>query len=260
MKLKIVIQGITGRMGRHVFDTIKGIEDMCLIGGISRNPKSAQFLIENKQLPMYSSLTQLLSKQKADVLIDFSNADVLIETLPLAVKNGLHVVSGTTGIAQKTLKKFHQLALDNDKGIVIAPNFALGAIVLQKLAGIAGKFFNYVDVVETHHEEKKDSPSGTALSIAQSIADNGQFTSVDSEKETLKGTRGGVFKGINIHSVRLPGSSAHHQVVFGALGQTLTIKHDTISRECYMPGVVLAVKHVVLNTGLTFGLEKVLKI
>ena len=140
-------------MGLHVFEAIKNSQDMCLVAGISRNPKSAKFLVKNKQLPMYSSLTEFLSKEKADVLIDFSNADVLVETLPLAVKNQLHVVSGTTGIDQKILKKFNQLALDNDKGIVIAPNFALGAIVLQKLAGIAAKFFNYVDVLETLHEE-----------------------------------------------------------------------------------------------------------
>ena len=151
-----------------------------------------------------------------------------------------------------------ELSRKNRVGIMVAPNFALGAVVLNHLARIAARFFEYVDVFEAHHEAKIDAPSGTALKLARDIAAERRFIRKIPEAEPLPGTRGGDYNGVSIHSSRMPGRMAHHEVVFGAPGQTLTLRHDTISRECYMPGVLLAIKEVVKRREFMVGLEKVL--
>ena len=152
------------------------------------------------------------------------------------------------------------MSKEHGLGAFHAPNFTIGAILLQRIAALAAPYFHYVDIFEEHHEAKLDSPSGTALAIAKSIRDaapDDLETNVP-HRENLPGSRGAIYKGINIHSSRLPGRMAHHQVTFGGLGQTLTIRHDTINRECYMPGVLLAIRKVYEWNGLRIGLESLL--
>ena len=145
-------------------------------------------------------------------------------------------------------------------GIVVAPNFALGAVLMIHLAKVAGRFFDYAELTEMHHEAKIDAPSGTALAIARAAAagKGGEFIAPKAEKEILPGTRGGVLEGVSIHSGRMQGRMAHHELVFGTLGQTLTIRHDSISRESFMPGVVMAIREAVKGPGLTVGLDKIM--
>jgi 4-hydroxy-tetrahydrodipicolinate reductase len=169
---------------------------------------------------------------------------------------------GTTGLSDKDLKEIDTLALDYNKGAVVAANFAIGAVVLMHLAKIAAKYFDNAEIIELHHDKKVDAPSGTALATARLMieAHGKPFVYPKTEKETLKGTRGGQKDGLAIHSVRLPGLVASQEVIFGALGQTLSIRHDTISRECFMPGVILAVREVVKRHGLVYGLDSLLNL
>lgn len=176
----------------------------------------------------------------------------------VAVPRDVRPVIGTTGLSEKDLGTLDALSREHGVGILLVPNFALGAVVLTYLVRQAARFFEYADIFEAHHEAKIDAPSGTALAIARAIAEEKRFKRPVPQKEPLAGTRGGDYNGVAIHSTRMPGRLAHHEVVFGAPGQTLTLRHDTLSRECYMPGLLLAVKEVVKRRTLVIGLEEVL--
>ena len=177
-----------------------------------------------------------------------------------AAPSKVNVVVGSTGIQQDGIDEAAALANEHGVGIIIAPNFAMGAVVMTHLARIAAPFFDYADLTEMHHENKIDAPSGTALAIAQATVEGkgGAFTAPEAEKELVPGTRGGTLDGVTIHSARMPGRVAHHELVFGALGQTLTLRHDSVSRESFMPGVLLAIREVGSRPGLTVGLDKLL--
>ena len=141
---------------------------------------------------------------------------------------------------------------------MVAPNFALGAVVLNYIASIAADFFDYVEIIETHHDQKVDAPSGTALSLAKSLSNRKTFIQPPTLKETIQGTRGGDYNTVNIHSIRLPGKLAQHEVVFGSSGQTLSLRHDTLSRDCYIPAISLSLKKIIKIKGLVTGLETIL--
>jgi 4-hydroxy-tetrahydrodipicolinate reductase len=168
------------------------------------------------------------------------------------------MVLGASGLTNDHLKQLDALAHDNNIGIIVAPNFALGAVILKKLAEQAAAYFDYVDIIESHHEAKIDAPSGFAMALAQSLGDSKQFTRNVTEKENLPGSRGGEYNGVSIHSIRMPGRTAHHEVIMGAAGQTISLRHDTLGRDCYMPGVVRCIREVVKQPGLVVGLENVL--
>jgi 4-hydroxy-tetrahydrodipicolinate reductase len=197
-----------------------------------------------------------------DVVVDFTVADAGMSSARLALKNGANLVMGTTGLTDADLAEIDEIALKYNKGAVVAANFAIGAVILMHLAKIAAKYLDNAEIIELHHDKKLDAPSGTALATARGMlkARGKPFTFPKTEKETLKGTRGGEMEGIAIHSVRLPGLVASQEVIFGALGQTLSIRHDTISRESFMPGVILAVKEVVKRHGLVHGLDALLNL
>ena len=191
-------------------------------------------------------------------MVDFTNSTACMQAAHAAAARKISMVLGASGLNADHLAQLDALANDNGIGIIVAPNFALGAIVLKKLAEQAAPFFDYVDIVESHHEMKIDAPSGFSLALANSLAEQKQFHRNVTEKENLPGTRGGDVSGVTVHSVRLPGRSAHHEVVFGAAGQTVTLRHDTLGRDCYMPGVVRCIREAVARPGLVVGLEKVL--
>jgi 4-hydroxy-tetrahydrodipicolinate reductase len=213
-----------------------------------------------KALPLRKSIAEVIEAAHPDVVVDFTNAAGAMAAFRACAPKGVHVVSGSTGLSPDNLKEAEDLARHHSVGIISASNFALGAVLLGHLAAIASQYFDYADLIESHHEMKIDAPSGTALSIAQAMAEGRgkPFTQNHTEKFLLQGTRGGDFKGINIHSARMPGRVARHEVVFGGTGQTLTLVHDSINRESFMPGVLLAVKRVVRHDGLIVGLDRVL--
>jgi len=258
---RVAVHGALGRMGRTVMDAVAADPDLELVGGADRDADGSQAELANGvRVPVSAALEETLERTNPQVLVDFTNASAAMEAIRSATRRGVAVVSGSTGLSGSDLEEAEQLALSREVGVISAPNFALGAVLLMHLARIASKYFDYADVLESHHEAKVDAPSGTALAIARAMVEGhgGAFRHNVTEKETLAGTRGGDFEGINVHSARMPGRVASHSVVFGAAGQTLSLVHDSINRESFMPGVILATKRVIETRGLTVGLDKVL--
>jgi 4-hydroxy-tetrahydrodipicolinate reductase len=177
----------------------------------------------------------------------------------IAAKKGVNLVIGTTGLTAEAISEIEQLATTHKIGIVIAPNFALGAVLMTHLAKIAAKYLDYTEIIELHHHQKLDSPSGTALATAKAMAQARDKPFLQSpEQGQVSSSRGEKVEGVTIHSIRLPGLLAHQEVILGAPGQTLSIRHDTVSRECFMPGIILAIKEVIKHQGLVYGLDTLL--
>lgn len=258
--INVVVHGALGKMGQEVLNAVTNAEDMNPVGAadLAADPGNIALPDGSGQVPLSNDLSQVLSG--ADVVVDFSNATGAMSAIRTASAHRVNVVVGSTGLSSENYEEADGLANEHGVGIIIAPNFAMGAVLMIHLAREASKFFDYADLTEMHHEAKIDAPSGTALAIAQAAVEGrgGSFTNVHAEKELIEGPRGGDFDGISVHSARMPGRVAHHELVFGALGQTLTIRHDSINRESFMPGVTMAIREVVGRTGLTVGLEKLM--
>ena len=258
--INVVVNGVNGRMGQEVLRAVCGEPDMQPVGGadFKVDGTSIELPDGSGSIPVSTSLPDVLGD--AQVVIDFTNADGALDAIRAAAPSGINVVVGSTGIPDAGFEEAGELASRHKVGVFIAPNFALGAVLMAHLARVAAPYFDYADLTELHHEMKIDAPSGTAIAIANAAAEGkgGDFLAPQAEKEIIPGTRGGTSQGVVIHSARMPGLTAHHQLVFGALGQTLTIRHDSINRESFMPGVAMAVRHVVSNPGLTVGLDKIM--
>jgi len=181
--------------------------------------------------------------------------------MEIAFRHHVRPVVGTTGFSDEVIAELSQIAKEKEIGAIIAPNFALGAVLMMKFSQMAAKFFQDVEIIEQHHDQKLDAPSGTALKTAKMITElrEKKEQGHPEEKETLEGVRGGSIEGIRIHSVRLPGLVAHQQVLFGGEGQTLTIRHDSINRASFMPGIKLAVETVMKLDMLVYGLENIIE-
>lgn len=257
--IRVAVHGAAGRVGREVLRAVDAAPDMTLVGAFDRIPQNELEPLPAK-VDYYTETHQGLDHIKADVIVDFSVAAASYPMIPMALAAGTRPVIGTTGFTPDQIKYLDGLCREHRLGGLLAPNFTIGAVLLTKLAAMAAPYFDYVDVYEEHHEMKIDAPSGTALGIAQAIHDAhpGAFEHNDPTREPLAGTRGGNFHGISVHSSRMPGRMAHHQVTFGGPGQTLTLRHDTSNRECYMPGVLMAVRKVHELYGLVVGLDKLM--
>ena len=258
--IRVVVHGATGKMGSQVLAVLCNEPDMEPVGAVDIQTIGETLLLPDGSgtIPLTTSLGDLLGSTAPQVMVDFTNASAGVSAALLASSLGVNSVIGSSGLSEGDLAKLEMGAKEHGTGIIVAPNFALGAVLLMQLAKQAAPFFEYVDIIESHHEAKIDAPSGTALALARMLAQEGQFLRNQPEEEPLPGTRGGEVGGVGIHSVRMMGRSAHHEVVFGTAGQTLTLRHDTLGRDCYMPGVVLAIRHVVGQKGLVVGLEKIL--
>ena len=261
-EIKVIISGITGKMGQESLKAVSSQADMIVIGGTCEPSEIQKMNLpsDSDAITITSNLEEIISD--ADVLLDFTNSEVAMGAIRIAANHKVKVVTGSTGFNSAMAEEIKSISQNNQLGIIVAPNFAIGAVLMMHLAKTAGKYFDYADLIESHHEQKLDSPSGTALSIAKASLENRNtpFNSVNSQKELVRGTRGGVLEGINIHSSRMPGRVAYHELTFGAIGQTFTIKHDSINRESFMPGVVMAIRQVVKESKLVWGLEKVMKL
>jgi 4-hydroxy-tetrahydrodipicolinate reductase len=212
------------------------------------------------QLDLGDSLDQLVTSG-AQVVVDFTHPDAVMKNLEFAITNGINVVVGTTGFDDAKLAKLKTLLAANPKvGALIAPNFALGAVLMMQFSQVAAKYFESVEIIELHHANKVDAPSGTAIRTAQMITDvrkqKSKAAMPDATKDGLAGARGATVGDVPIHSVRSHGYVAHQEVIFGDPGETLSIRHDSINRAGFMPGVLLGVREVVKHPGLTVGLEK----
>jgi 4-hydroxy-tetrahydrodipicolinate reductase len=242
--MKVAILGAKGRMGTEAVTAINGASDLQLVA----------------QLDLGDSLDQLVTSG-AQVVVDFTHPDAVMKNLEFAITNGISVVVGTTGFDDAKLTKLKGLLDANPKvGALIAPNFALGAVLMMQFSEVAAKYFESVEIIELHHANKVDAPSGTAVRTAQMITDarkqNSKAKMPDATKDAIPGARGATVGDVPIHSVRSHGYVAHQEVIFGDPGETLSIRHDSINRAGFMPGVLLGVRQVVKHPGLTVGLEK----
>lgn len=259
-KIKVVVHGVMGKMGQQVLNSVTEAEDMIPVGGADYMLATNEVALPDNTGTVKGSkdLQQVISG--ADVVIDFTNADGARNVMSIAALNGVNCVIGSTGLSKEDIDLADDLADDNNISIFIAPNFAMGGVLMMHLVRESAKFFEYADLTEVHHEAKIDAPSGTAIAIAQAALDGKgtRFLAPKAEKELIDHTRGGEHEGVVIHSGRMPGRVAHHEMVFGSTGQTLTIRHDSINRESFMPGVLMAVRASQGLKGLTVGLDKLM--
>jgi len=245
-------------MGREVCRAVAGEADLELVCAV--DPQCAGKRLDELVADLVTDLVvedgaDKLQKNGVEVMVDFSIATAALENVPQALAQGIHCVVGTTGFKAGDLDEFARVSTENDVACLVAPNFAIGAVLMMDFARRASRYMQTCEIVELHHDAKLDAPSGTSRGTAQLILDE-QGKEEVGEREA--GPRGLDLGGIHIHSVRLPGLVAHQEVIFGGLGQTLTIRHDSYDRTSFMPGVVLAVRKVSGMKGLVVGLEKLL--
>jgi 4-hydroxy-tetrahydrodipicolinate reductase len=262
--IRVVINGALGRMGQEVTKAVVREPGLKVVGAVGKEVTQKYLpLVESVELiPFSSDLDSLLKVCNADVVVDFTNAKVSMAAARIALKQKVNMVIGTTGLSEENLAEIEKLCQANKVGAVVAPNFSLGAALLIHLSKFTAKFFDHTEIIEMHHEKKVDAPSGTAIATARAMlqARGKPFIYPEVTHEVLGNTRGGQKDGIAIHSLRLPGFMAGQEVVFGRAGETLSLRHNTINRECYMPGVILAIKEVIKRKGLTYGLDALLKL
>jgi 4-hydroxy-tetrahydrodipicolinate reductase len=257
MSIRVVVSG-TGNMGREVLAAITGEADMEPAGVVEKFSSGDTIALPDGSgsIPLGQDAGGLLDRAKPDVVIDFTNAAWTPELARAALERGARLVIGTTGLPESWVDELERECASRGVGAVIAANFAIGAVLMIHMSKIAGRFFDAAEIVELHHDKKVDAPSGTALTTAREMlsARGKPFDRNVPERETLAGTRSADLDGITIHSVRLPGLVAHQEVLFGGLGQTLSIRHDTTGRDSFVPGVLLAAREVMQRRELVRGL------
>ena len=259
----VIVNGACGRMGQAVLKAVQEADGLELVGAVDikggADTGSLVGLPANGIL-VETDLEALLARKKPEVMVDFTRPDVVFGNVMTALAHKTSPVVGTTGLSDEQKAEIAKAAEANDTPAFIAPNFAIGAVLLMVMSRQAAKYMPDVEIIELHHDKKLDAPSGTAIQTAAMIAEvrKAHKQGNPDEFEKLEGARGADYEGIHIHSVRLPGYVAHQEVIFGGLGQTLTIRHDSMNRESFMPGVVLAAKKVRSLKGLTVGLDKLL--
>jgi 4-hydroxy-tetrahydrodipicolinate reductase len=264
--IKVLVSGAAGRMGREVVKAVINDPETQLVGAVDHhgvgNDAGEMAGCEKQNVQISNDLQNALQQSGAQVAVDFSTPSAVKTNIQILLQNKVAPVIGTTGLHQSDLDEIANWSKEANVPVFIAPNFAIGAVLMMRFAAQCAPHFEHAEIIEYHHEKKLDAPSGTAFKTAQIIreAKGADFEHVggDGDDSTAPHSRGGEIGGIAIHSVRLPGYLAHQEVIFGMPGQTLNIRHDTITRECYMPGVLLAVKKVLSLQGLTYGLEHLL--
>ena len=247
--VNVAVCGANGKMGQEVIKAIEADKNMSLVARI--DIKDGEF----------ATIKDAKNSVKIDVLVDFTQPKSIYENALYCLNNGINIVIGTTGLSDEEINELKNLSQKNGLGCLIAPNFSTGAVLMMKFAQMASKYFDNAEIIELHHNQKKDAPSGTAVKTAFMMAgENTNFTTGNcQEVETIKGARGAnSYNNIHIHSVRMPGYIASQEVIFGASGQILTIRHDSMNRECYMDGVLRAVRFVNENKEFIYGLENIL--
>ncbi|MFE0646560.1 4-hydroxy-tetrahydrodipicolinate reductase [Streptomyces sp. NPDC058877] len=245
-KLRVAVLGARGRIGSEAVKAVEAAEDMELVAALGRGDR-----------------LEALTEAGAQVVVELTTPDSVMQNLDFCVGHGIHAVVGTTGWTEERLARLNSwLAASPDTGVLIAPNFSIGAVLTMKFAQIAAPYFESVEVVELHHPNKVDAPSGTATRTAQLIAEArskaGCAPQPDATATALDGARGADVDGVPVHAVRLRGLLAHQEVLLGGEGETLTVRHDSLHHSSFMPGILLAARRVTSAPGLTFGLENFL--
>lgn len=248
--IKVAVCGALGKMGQEVVQAVTECPDTELVAKIDiASPE------------MYHHIEDAARVSDIDVLVDFTQPKSIFENAKYCLNNGIKIVIGTTGLTDEQIAELKKLSQEKNTGCLIAPNFSTGAVLMMMFAKQAAKYFDNAEIIELHHNQKKDAPSGTAIKTAAMMAEvKDDFTKGNCpETETIEGARGGnAYSNIHIHSVRMPGYIASQEVIFGSSGQIMTIRHDSMDRKCYMQGVLLAVKHVAKNNDFVYGLDNIL--
>ncbi|WP_134699000.1 4-hydroxy-tetrahydrodipicolinate reductase [Ammoniphilus sp. YIM 78166] len=259
MSIRVVVAGSRGRMGQEAVKMVLADPELELVAEVG-SPKSRGEEKGPNGVPFLTSLEEALITTKPDVLVDLTTPQAVKGNMELAILHGVRPVVGTTGLSAEEIQELDNLSQEKGIGAIIAPNFAIGAILMMKFAKEAARYMPHVEIIELHHDKKLDAPSGTAIKTAELIQQSRAEMKQGhpDEEEILDGARGAYYHGFRIHSVRLPGLVAHQEVLFGHVGQTLSIRHDSMNRESFMPGVNLAIKKVMGLTGLVYGLENVM--
>ena len=242
--MRVGVLGAKGKVGATIVEGVEAADDLTFTAGVDAGDALSLFTDTDTQ-----------------VVVDFTHPSVVMDNLKFLIENGIHAVVGTTGFTdERTVRVREWLSAKPDVAVLIAPNFAIGALLSMQFAKQAARFFESVEVVELHHPHKADAPSGTAARTARLIAEarKGLPLSPDATSTGIDGARGADVDGVRVHSVRLAGLVAHQEVLFGTQGETLTIRHDSIDRTSFVPGVLLAVRHVAERPGLTVGIEPLL--
>ena len=255
MSIRVIIAGFKGKMGQAACQMVLADPALDLVAVIDPSDKVDSW----QGVPVYNDKETLIGIS-ADVWVDFTTPAVAYENTRFALENGFAPVVGTTGFTSQEIEELKELSRSKGLGGLIAPNFALGAVLLMQFAAQAAKYFPNVEIIELHHDKKKDAPSGTAIKTAELMAEvRESIQQGDSdEEELIAGARGANFDGMRIHSVRLPGLVAHQEVIFGNQGEGLTLRHDSYDRSSFMTGVNLGIKEVVKRHELVYGLEHLL--
>ena len=272
--IPVIVNGAAGKMGREVIKAVAEASGLTLMGAIDTTPEhqgkdagELAGLSEPLEVPITNQLEPMLAyvagerQMQPGVLVDFTHPDAVYSNIRSAIAYGIRPVVGTTGLSPAQLEELADFAEKASTGCLVIPNFSIGMVLLQEAALRASQYFDHVEIIELHHNQKADAPSGTAIQTAQLLAEMGKTfnTAIVEETEKIPGARGSLAdEGIRIHSIRLPGLIAHQEVIFGAAGQIYTLRHDTSDRACYMPGVILAIRKVNQLKSLVYGLEKIL--
>jgi 4-hydroxy-tetrahydrodipicolinate reductase len=268
--IPVVVNGACGKMGREVIKAVAQAEDMTLVGAITRTPDLIGQDIgevigyQPLEVPIMNDLEATLvaaQSQGLAVMVDLTHPDSVYESVRAAIAYGVRPVVGTTGLTNSQIRDLAEFADKASIGCLIVPNFSIGVVLMQQAAQQAAQYFDHVEIIELHHNQKADAPSGTAVQTAQMLAEVQQTfnTPLVKETETIPGARGGTTpEGIHIHSVRLPGLIAHQEILFGSPGQLYTLRHDTSDRASFMPGVLLCIRRVMALKSLIYGLDKLL--
>lgn len=260
--IKVIVAGALGRVGSQMVTGLAADSELDLAGGADRiaSEEYRELPGGGGLIPITKGVEQLINRVRPDVMVDFTAPGSVMENARIAIRSGVRPVIGTTGISQNDVAEIRQALEKAGIGGVIAPNFATGANLLMYFARVAARFFPSAEIIELHHDGKVDAPSGTALATARLMreARSDPMQDASTETFTLDGVRGGVEGGVRIHSVRLPGLVAHQEVIFGGPGQILSMRHDSMNRESFVPGVALAIKEVMKQTGLIYGLDKLM--
>ncbi|MCL4377496.1 MAG: 4-hydroxy-tetrahydrodipicolinate reductase [Actinobacteria bacterium] len=263
---KIALFGICGKMGKSMLSELIMEEDISIVAGFDRiNIGTDIGVLAGREISgvKVTDNYEDIKIAKPDLIIDFTGPEIVYKNVLWAIENKLDIIVGATGLKKEEVENIRKKAVKSASKIFIVPNFSVGAVLMMILSSLAAPYFENCEIIEMHHDKKKDAPSGTAIATSMAISEKKNFNLtrfLPFEKETLEGSRGAFSDGIHIHSIRLPGLLAHQSVIFGSKGQTLIIKHDSIDRSSYYPGLILAIKNIDKLPVFSYGLDSLIKI
>lgn len=259
--VRVGVVGAMGKMGQEVVKAVCDDQNLELVCAVDMNQIDLE-VCPKSEVRIMGDLKAAILSHRPDVVVDFTQPKFVYENARLCLENGVRPVIGTTGLSDEQIAELKQHAQDKGLGCLIAPNFSTGAILMMMFAKQAANYFDNAEIIELHHNQKKDAPSGTAIKTALMMSETGKMSFENGncpETEIIQGARGGKsYSDIRIHSVRMPGYIASQEVIFGAKGQIMTIRHDSMDRQCYMGGVKLAVKYIAEHNEFVYGLENIM--